>query len=183
MTTITFRTFDHLGAWEQRELVGEIYRDAYAAQIATGDPFNTVDAFMERFRLYTGRPGLTLVIGYENNEPVGQTWGWPLTATSGWWSGLTESQPGFADEDGTRTFALSEIMVRQAWTGRGIAHALHDELLRDRQEQRATLLVRPENTTAYSAYKKWGWTKAAELRPGWPSAPLMDVLVLGLPLT
>lgn len=48
-------------------------------------------------------------------------------------------------------------MVRQAWTGRGIAHALHNEILSGRQEQRATLLVEPDNPTAYRAYINWGW--------------------------
>jgi hypothetical protein len=73
-------------------------------------------------------------------------------------------------------------MVRQRWTGQGIAHALHDELLRGRAEQRATLLVDPVNETAYRAYVKWGWRKASQLRPGWPGAPLFDVLMLPLPL-
>ena len=88
----------------------------------------------------------------------------------------------FTEEDGKRTFAFSEIMVRQAWTGRGIAHALHDELLRGRDEQRATLLVEPDNPTAYRAYLRWGWRKVAQLRPAWPGAPLFDVLILPLPV-
>ena len=35
------------------------------------------------------------------------------------------------------------------WAGKGIGHVLHDELLATRNEERASLLVRPENTTAY----------------------------------
>ena len=92
-----------------------------------------------------------------------------------------EPEPGFTIEDGQRTFALSEIMVRQKWTGRGVAHALHDELLSTRPEKRATLLVEPENTVAYRAYTAWGWQKVAQLRPAWPDAPLFDVLILPLP--
>ena len=94
---------------------------------------------------------------------------------------MAEPEPGFTLEDGHRTFALSELMVRQPRTGRGIAHALHDELLQHRPETRATLLVRPENTTAYRAYIRWGWHRVAQLRPGWPDAPLMDVLIISLP--
>jgi GNAT superfamily N-acetyltransferase len=82
----------------------------------------------------------------------------PLTPGTFWWEGLdAEPEPGFASEDGHRTFALSEIMVRQEMTGRGIAHALHDELLGARHEKRATLLAEPENTPAYRAYTSWGW--------------------------
>lgn len=73
-------------------------------------------------------------------------------------------------------------MVRQDWTGQGFAHALHDELLQRRREKRATLLVRPENTTAYRAYTRWGWHPVGQLRPNWPDAPLMDVLIMPLPV-
>ncbi|WP_119726295.1 GNAT family N-acetyltransferase [Thermomonospora amylolytica] len=180
---LSFRRFDAAGARRHRELVADIHRDAYADEIATGDPFASEEAFMERFDAYTGRDGFDLVIAYAGDEAVGQTWGWALPENTAWWNGLeSEPEPGFTREDGTRTFALSEIMVRRAWTGRGIAHALHDTLLRARPEQRATLLVRPDNTNAYNAYKRWGWRKVSRLRPGWPDAPLMDVLILDLPL-
>ncbi|GAA0990904.1 hypothetical protein GCM10009555_077410 [Acrocarpospora macrocephala] len=180
---VTFKRFDAAGAREQREVVSLIHRDAYAARIAIGDAFAGSEAFMTRFDAYTRRDGLDLVMAFDGDEPAGQTWGWPLTPETRWWNGLeTEPEPGFTTEDGTRTFALSEIMVRQAWTGRGIAHALHDTLLSTRQEQRATLLVRLDNTTAYAAYTRWGWRPSARLRPSWPDAPLMDVLTLPLPL-
>jgi hypothetical protein len=89
---------------------------------------------------------------------------------------------GFAREDGARTFALSEIMVRRPFTGQHVAHRLHDELLSKRTEQRATSLVEPDNTRAYCAYLHWGWRKVAQLRPGWPDAPIFDVLLLRLPM-
>ena len=73
-------------------------------------------------------------------------------------------------------------MVRSRFAGRGVAHALHDELLSSRQEKRATLLVEPENTVAYRAYTSWGWQHVAQLRPEWPDAPLFDVLMLVLPV-
>lgn len=180
---VTFRRLDAAGARAHRDLVADVHHDAYADRIATGETFASDEAFMSRFDAYTRRDDFDLVLAYAGATAVGQAWGWPLTALSAWWDGLeAEPGPGFTTEDGTRTFALSEIMVRQAFTGQGIAHALHDELLRPRTEKRATLLVRPDNTTAYAAYTRWGWRKAARLRPGWPGAPLMDVLLLDLPL-
>jgi GNAT superfamily N-acetyltransferase len=138
---------------------------------------------MRRFDAYTWNNTFDLVIAYVDGEPAGQSWGWPLAYRSPWWAGLdAEPEPGFASEDGHRTFALSEIMVRHELTGHGIAHALHDELLGARHEKRATLLAEPENTPAYRAYTSWGWHTVARLRPGWPDAPLFDVLVLPLPL-
>jgi ribosomal protein S18 acetylase RimI-like enzyme len=74
-------------------------------------------------------------------------------------------------EDGTRTFALSEIMVRRAYTGQGIAHALHDELLGGRSEERATLLVRPANTFAYRAYTGGGGRKSPSHAPAGRTRP------------
>lgn len=138
---------------------------------------------MGRFDAYAANPRLDLVIAFEGGEPVGQAWGWPLVAGSRWWEGLeSEPEPGFAVEDGARTFALSEIMVVRGRTGRGVAHALHDELLRARCEERATLLVKPDNVNAYRAYVRWGWRKVSRLRPAWPDAPVFDVLVLPLPI-
>jgi GNAT superfamily N-acetyltransferase len=83
---------------------------------------------------------------------------------------------------GTRTFAFSEIMVDHRYTGQGIAHAIHNKLLSTRLEKRATLLVKPDNDAAYRAYLHWGWRKVNQLRPGWPDAPLFDVLILQLPI-
>jgi GNAT superfamily N-acetyltransferase len=181
---LSFRRFDRTAARDQRDTILHIHNDAYVAAIESGDPFETQDAFLERFDAYTARDGFDLVIAYLGDEPAGQAWGWALRPPDGgWWPWLTTPvEPGFTEEDGKRTFALSELMVRQPFAGRHIAHALHDELLTPRQEQRATLLVEPGNTTAYRAYLKWGWRKVAELRPNWPDSPLFDVLILPLPV-
>ena len=181
---LEFRRYGAEAARAARDIVEEIYRDAYAEVIASGEPFDSTEAFMDRFESYTGRGrGFDLVIAFAGGEPAGQAFGWPLAAGTAWWDGIDrEPEPGFTEEDGKRTFAFSEIMVRHRWTGRGIAHALHDELLRGRDEKRATLLVEPDNETAYRAYLRWGWRKAGQLRPAWPGAPLFDVLILPLPV-
>jgi GNAT superfamily N-acetyltransferase len=180
---LEFRRLDADGARQARDTVELVYADAYVAAIESGDPFEQPGAFMGRFDAYAANPLIDLVIAYRDGEPVGQAWGWPLQRGSRWWEGLTtEVDAGFTEEDGTRTFGLSEIMVRRRWTGHGIAHALHDELLAGRREERASLLVDPHNDVAYRAYRGWGWRKVSQLRPGWPDAPLFDVLVLPLPL-
>jgi GNAT superfamily N-acetyltransferase len=180
---LEFRGYDADGARDLRGTVEKIYAQSYTDAIAHGGPFHSVGAFMQRFDSYVNRPGFDLVLGYRGGEPVGQTWGWPLDPETSWWDGLlTETEPGFTDEDGARTFALSEIMVCEDQTGRGVAHALHDQLLGKRPERRATLLVEPGNTGAYRAYERWGWQRVAQLRPAWPDAPLWDVLILPLPL-
>jgi predicted GNAT family acetyltransferase len=82
-------------------------------------------------------------------------------------------------EDGTRTFALCELMTHPDWQGKGVAHAVHDELLSRRPERRATLLVRQDNETARQAYFRWGWRQIGKLRP-YPDAPHYDALMLDL---
>ena len=185
MSELAFRRYDSAGARAIRDTVAQIHRGAYVARIESGDPFYTVDAFMGRFDTYTSRDGFDLVTAWLDDEPVGQAWGWPLDQArgAGWWRGLiNEPEPGFTAEDGKRTFALSEIMVCEPYTGQHIAHALHDALLNGRSEARATLLVNPANEKAYGVYLRWGWRKVAQLRPHWPGAPLFDVLILPLPV-
>jgi ribosomal protein S18 acetylase RimI-like enzyme len=184
MPDLTFRRYDAAGAQAIRDTVWLIYREAFAEEIASGDPFESGDAPMQRFDAYTTAKDFELVVAFMDGEPAGQAWGWPLGPNSAWWTGLAgEVEPGFTDEDGTRTFAFSELMVRPRYAGQGVGRALHDELLAPRREQRATLLVQPENENAYRRYTRWGWRKAAELRPAMPYAPLMDVLILPLPQT
>lgn len=182
---VTFRRYDAAGARAIRDVVQRIHQDSYIEAIASGDPFDSAETFMQRFDSYASRDGLDVVVAFVGDEPAGQSWGWPLEegARLGWWAGL-QSDLGeeFTREDGHRTFALSEIMVRQPYTGQHIARALHEELLSARNEERATLLVEPDNERAYRSYLRWGWRKAAELRPAWPNAPLFDVLMLDLAL-
>jgi ribosomal protein S18 acetylase RimI-like enzyme len=181
--TLTFRRYNSEEARGARDIVEAVYRGAYWENIESGDPFSQPQAFMGRYDSYASNPLFDLVIAFEDDKPVGQAWGWALSPNSRWWEALeSEPEPGFTVEDGTRTFALSEIMVARDWTGRGVARALHDGLLRGRQEQRATLLVRPANTRAYSTYLRWGWRTVAKSRPHWPDAPTFDVLILPLPL-
>ncbi|BAD56229.1 GNAT family N-acetyltransferase [Nocardia farcinica] len=183
--TPEFRRYDAAGARQLRAVVEGIFRRSYIEAIESGDPFDRPEEFMRRFDSYTSGSGFDLVIAYLDAEPVGQSWGWPLGPRSAWWNGLTlyDGDPAeFTAESGTRTFALSEIMVCQGWTGRGLARALHDELLSKRREQRATLLVEPENERAYARYRKWGWSRVGTLTPGWPAAPTFDVLIRPLPV-
>jgi hypothetical protein len=54
---------------------------------------------------------------------------------------------------------------------------MHDMLLRDRPEQRATLTVRPDALPAQQAYATWGWRTVARKRNPLPGSPVFDVLI------
>jgi GNAT superfamily N-acetyltransferase len=161
-------------------VVVPLYQVIYADMLAT--PFYSVARFTERLDGYTGAKGFALVLARddETGQPIGQAFGYPLPHHSRWWHGLISDVPeGFTDEDGTRTFALNELMVHPDHRHHGIARALHDALLGSRPEQRATLLVRADNHAARAAYSRWGWQSAAQLQP-FPDSPVYDALVLDL---
>ncbi|GLZ15894.1 hypothetical protein Acsp04_61290 [Actinomadura sp. NBRC 104425] len=144
--------------------------------------FFTEDRYRRQITGHMTAPGWELVAAYTpDGEMIGYAYGFPLQAGSGWWQGmLTQVPDEQLRETGTRTFALSELMVRRPWRSKGVGRALHDELLSRRREERATLLVMPDNTAAKAAYARWGWTGLGQLRPSWEGAPTLEALVLPL---
>ena len=169
-------------ATEQRleTVIGPVYEASHADVIA--DPFYSVDRFLERVRGYTKAPSFGLVAAYNDDTPIGLAFGYPLPATSRWWEGATTPlADDFVRETGHRTFALNELMVVPSWQRQGVARSLHDELLGSRREDRATLLVRSDNSSAQAAYARWGWQKVGTLQP-YPDAPNFDAMLLPLPL-
>jgi ribosomal protein S18 acetylase RimI-like enzyme len=152
-----------------------VFLDVYAG----AGPFYSEARFRRQLDGHMTVPGWSLVTAAADDEIVGYIYGFPLQPQSHWWDGMqTPVAEDFTAEDGHRTFALSELMVRSAWRRRGVAEALHEELVGGRPERRATLLVRPDNAPARAAYAKWGYRRVAELRPAWDDAPTFDVLVL-----
>jgi ribosomal protein S18 acetylase RimI-like enzyme len=67
--------------------------------------------------------------------------------------------------------------VRASWRRQGIARALHDLILANRPEERATLTVLPAAAPAQNAFRAWGWRKVARTRDPRPGSPVADVLV------
>jgi ribosomal protein S18 acetylase RimI-like enzyme len=167
----------HYSASEADESVDQLV-DLYLAVYPGGDEFHSEDRYRRQLSLHMQRAGWELVTATVSGELVGYIYGFALAAQTRWWEGIQEPVPaGLTDEDGKRTFALSELLVRPAWRRRGIARALHDELIGSRTEERATLLARPGNAAAQAAYRSWGWRRITRLRPSWENAPTFDVLV------
>lgn len=152
--------------------------DLYLEVYAGGGEFYSEDRFRRQLSLHMQRVGWELVTAKVDGALVGYIYGFPLPPQTRWWDGIHQPvPPGFTDEDGRRTFALSELLVHPARRRHGLATALHDELIGNRTEIRATLLVRPDNTVAQDLYQTLGWGKATKLRPNWENAPTLDVLV------
>jgi len=130
-------------------------------QDLAGNVFFTTDRFKDFLVRQRAQPGFELVAAWADDRLAGVAFGF---------SRPTKGQ-----------FAFCELMVTPGFQRQGIAKRLHDELLGQRLEPQATLLVRKDNAPAQAAYKKWGWTKIGDRQPT-PEAPNYDELALPLPI-
>jgi ribosomal protein S18 acetylase RimI-like enzyme len=155
-----------------------VYLDAHAEDGA----FYNEERYRQQLAGHMKVPGWTLLTAEVGGHLVGYAYGFPLSSKTRWWKGIRgDVPPDFTHEDGHRTFALSELLVRPASQRKGIARGLHDKLVESRPEKRLTLLARPDNAPAQGAYRSWGWKKVAQLKPAWEGAPIFDVLVFMKP--
>ncbi|MEV0002263.1 GNAT family N-acetyltransferase [Micromonospora sp. NPDC050980] len=167
----------HYSATEAEKLLTQLV-DVYLDAHADDGPLYTAERYERQLAAHMPRPGWSSVTACSGDELVGYIYGFPLGADTHWWDGIQGSVPdGFVNENGRRTFGVSELVVRRLYQRRGIARALHDEMLGSRGEERAALLVRPGNSAAQHAYDSWGWQPVGRLRPSWEGAPLFDVRV------
>lgn len=180
---IALQKYSAIESRDIRDTIADVQARGYADSIANGNSFDSTNAFMERFEEYCLNPGFSMVLCTIDDEAVGQAFGWPLAAGTPWWTSLAlaPGQPPFDEftvEDGTRTFALSELMVDRQCHGQGLGGILFRALLAGRSEPRVTWRVDPANTNAYAIYRHWGAQRVGNLRPGQNGAPQFDVLVL-----
>jgi GNAT superfamily N-acetyltransferase len=162
--------------YQHREDLLAVYGNIYEGSLH--DPFFSIPRYWGRLEAYASRDGFSVVTGRIDGELIGYALGFTLPSGSGWWKGLkTRVDPALLQEDGTRTFAIAELMVLAQWRRRGYAHRMHDSLIGSRFEPRATLLVLPDNIPARTAYLAWGWYKLGDLRP-FDDAPLYDAMIL-----
>ena len=174
---ITFELLDGEQALKHLDELKALYTEVYAEP-----PYEWrdehADLFVERFHVQARQPGFALVEARQGAELVGLAFGVTLQPTTPWWRHLIEPLPSEITEERTgRTFALVELLVRRPWRRQHVAQELHDLLLADRPEERATLTVLPEAEPAQRAYVKWGWQTVAQKRNPLPGSPVFDVLV------
>lgn len=174
-----------LGAEEAAGLRGElveVHLDARGELV--GREFYSAGRFGERLDRCLSAAGFRVVTGRVGDRLVGYAFGSPLDARSGWWDSVTPVEAQMAAEltreTGRRTFAFREILVRKGDQGRGYAHRLHDALLGDRPEERAVLLVRPDNP-ARAVYRRWGWSLVGYAQP-YEDGPRFEAMTIRLPL-
>lgn len=169
-----------IGGEEAAARLGEfraLYREVYAEPpYQWGDDHAALSA--GRFQVQSRQEGFALAEARDGPELAGLAFGVTLQPSTPWWNNLTTTLPAeITAERPGRTFALVELLVRRPWRRQHIARGLHDLLLEDRPEERATLTVLPAAAPAQAAYRKWGWRKVAQKRNPLPGSPLFDVLV------
>ena len=178
MTAITWQVIDdggqaaaHLG--ELRTLYSEVYAEP---PYEWGQDHAAL--FAERFEVQRRQEGFSLVEARDGTELAGFTFGVTLQPSTPWWHNLTTALPAeVTTERPGRTLALVELLVRLPWRRHHVAQGMHDLLLKDRPEERATLTVLPAAVPAQAAYHKWGWRKVAQKRNPLPGSPVFDVLI------
>jgi ribosomal protein S18 acetylase RimI-like enzyme len=177
---ITFRLLDGPQAAAHADELQALHTEVYAEP-----PYGLGDdaaLFAGRFRVQHRQPGFVLAEARHGGYLAGYASGMPLRPSTSWWQDLTTPLPDeVTTEYPRRTFALVELLVRASWRRQGIAQTLHDLILANRPEERATLTVLPAATPAQNAFRTWGWRKVARTRGPRPGSPVSDVLVTTLP--
>ncbi len=176
-------TFGLLAGKQATGHAGEL--QALHAEVYAESPYRRAgDAgeFAGRFVVQRRQPGFVLAEAWHGGYLVGYASGMPLRPSTSWWRELTAPLPDqVTAEHPGRTFALADLLVRGSWRRQGIGRALHDLILADRPEERATLTVLPAAVPAQRAFRAWGWRKVARTRAAGPGSPAADVLLITLP--
>lgn len=182
MTTpgLTYRLLDGRQADAHAAELQALHAEVYAEQPCDRD--DDAARFADRLRVQRRQPGFVLAEARHGGYLVGYAAGMPLRPSTSWWRELTTPLPEqVTAEYAGRTFALTELVVRASWRRQGTGRTLHDLILRDRREERATMTVLPAATPAQRAFRNWGWRKVGRTRDSRPGSPVADVLVKALP--
>ncbi|WP_331759982.1 N-acetyltransferase (plasmid) [Streptomyces sp. NBC_01525] len=163
---------------EVRALLLGLYREIYVDE-DTG--FHDADRFADRADAYARHPGWAAVIGRGGDgEATGYAFGAPLPPGSRWWRSARRPLPAaYTEETGGRTFAVFELMVRRPWRGTGEAARIHESLLKDRPEERATLLVDAAHDAVRRRYEEWGYLRIGDQQP-FEDSPVYSMMVRDL---
>jgi len=177
---VTFGILDGDQATRHLGELRALYREVYAEPpYGWGDEHAAL--FAERFAAQRGQPGFALAEARYGAELVGCCFGVTLQPSTSWWQHLLTPLPAdMTTEHPGRSFAVVELLVRAPFRRQHIAQAMHDMLLGDRTEERATLTVLPAAVPAQRAYAKWGWRAVGQKRNPLPGSPVFDVLVKDL---
>ncbi|MFZ3493093.1 GNAT family N-acetyltransferase [Streptomyces sp. 5.8] len=162
-----------------RETLVKVYASVRADLLHL--PNYRLEAFTERLDRHGEDPGWEVVMAYApNGEPIGYAYANTVEPGNRWWTRMNTPAPvAFARAS---SLAIKEIGVVKPWRGQGLAQAMHDELLRGRDEEYVSLLVNPAagDGKVKRLYEGWGYSQIGSQQPSPDSPPLA---CLGRPVT
>ncbi|MGH3853102.1 MAG: GNAT family N-acetyltransferase [Pseudonocardiaceae bacterium] len=186
MLALDLTRYTHETAGGFFEIAAEIHAEVYNEPLFGNHPFFSESAFRQGYSMALRQPRFELLTARFEGREVGYMYGFALQPEAGWWDSIEWSETvlagrpdNYSHEDGNRTVVIPEILVKSPLRRMGIARSMHDEFLSHRREQRAGLLVLPNNHAAKSAYLKWGWCTIGMVRRV-PEAPLYECMVKSL---
>ncbi|WP_331748465.1 GNAT family N-acetyltransferase [Streptomyces sp. NBC_00648] len=167
---------------EVRNTIVDIHVEVRQLDFKLVGDFYRAERFNDRLTNHSSAPGWEAVIAYDDGTPAGFAYATPLGPKTRWWSAMTTPLPdGYTEENGTRTLALNEIVIRRTWRGTGLAHRIHEDLLTGRTEERATLLVNPKagDGKVQAVYERWGYGRIGDQQP-FPDSPVFAAMMRSL---
>lgn len=181
MTDSDVRTeyYDADGTLKLKEPLTALYLRSHLDQ--QHNPWYSPEQFWDRLvKLYAPGRDFGLVVAWRDGAMVGYAFGSPSDKAHDIWEMAHNALPDLDLQSTPEPiYVFREFAVDPAYQGQGYGRLLHDALMRTRRERLAYLLVRPDNTSAKSAYLSWGWQKVGQVQP-FPDAPVMDAMVRGL---
>ncbi len=148
----TLRHYGQKEAAQIRQILLDVHADAYATETETEtDEFHDQERFAWFVDHWSGLPGFDCVIAYDGDEPAGYAYGAPAVHEREWWREYLSPAP-----DTTDTFNLSELMVRPKWRATSLSEQLHAELVGQRPEPLAALLVDTTHPRVTSPLRELG---------------------------
>ncbi|MGV9265605.1 GNAT family N-acetyltransferase [Kitasatospora sp. NPDC003701] len=177
--TVTVRLLHGKQTAELEPQLKEVFAEAFAEPPYGEGPADVERAF-RRFRSQVRRRGFRAAVAFDGDTVVGMAYGYPLSASTGWWNTLTDPVPDhLRREDGKRTFGLFELAVRPGWRRQGVATRMHRTLVEGLDNARVMLNSRPQAAAAQASYRAWGYRRVGSAIP-WEGAARHDVMVLDL---
>lgn len=190
-TPARLQAYDVSGAKDLIGPMADVWVDAYTDSPHQDDPWFSREQFLERLtggpsgeqqgRGYLNKPDFVLVGAWAGSELVAFFYGFSLTARNEW---LAQVQPplpaAYVREDGQRSYAAAEIIVRRGWRRQHLATQMHDHpAVQSQPHERFVLSVEPDNAPAVTAYRKWGYQAVGTQSS--PGFPVYSVMVLNRP--
>ncbi|GAA2683488.1 hypothetical protein GCM10009864_65570 [Streptomyces lunalinharesii] len=170
--SIDLRHFTTHDAGTIRTMLLDVHDDCYADQQL--EPFHERERFGWFVDNWSAHPDFACVVAYDGGEPVGFAYGAPAAEGQEWWRKSLDPAP-----DHSQTFALSELMVRPRWRKTGASELLHTELVEQRPEAMAVLLVDSTHPKVQRLYESWHYKKVGEHQP-FPDSPTYAVMLRDL---